>query len=150
MGRLCSFHHHLRSASPLPFFPARLPTTPCRANSPCSAISLAKTRENAWVYQSTRQCLPCVTYLMRVFCVHSVIDQPPTGTSGVARQGRRHGPSITYKITPSCQLDHSPPASQAGHRVGQALYSLRPHWLKLSEDQMLAINHCEFSLSAPN
>ncbi len=30
----------------------------------------------------------------------SVIDQPQTGTSGVVRQGRRHGPSIMYKITP--------------------------------------------------
>ncbi len=25
-------------------------------------------------------------------------------------------------------LDYSPPASQAGRRVGPALYSLRPHW----------------------
>jgi hypothetical protein len=29
-----------------------------------------------------------------------VIDQPQTGATGVVRQGRRHGPSITYKITP--------------------------------------------------
>ncbi len=35
-----------------------------------------------------------------VFFVHSVIYQPQIGTSGVVRQGRRHGPSITYKITP--------------------------------------------------
>jgi hypothetical protein len=37
---------------------------------------------------------------MRVFCVHSVIDQPQTVTSSVVPQGRRHGPSITYRITP--------------------------------------------------
>ncbi len=28
------------------------------------------------------------------------VDQPQTGASGVVRQGRRHGSSITYKITP--------------------------------------------------
>jgi hypothetical protein len=35
-----------------------------------------------------------------VFCIHLVIDQPPTGASGVVCQGRRHGPSIMYKIAP--------------------------------------------------
>ncbi len=31
--------------------------------------------------------------------VQLVIDQPQAGVSGVVRQGRRHGPTITYKIT---------------------------------------------------
>ncbi len=35
-----------------------------------------------------------------MFCVHLVIDEPQTGTSGVVRQGRWHGPAITSKITP--------------------------------------------------
>jgi hypothetical protein len=48
-----------------------------------------------------------------VLCTFSVIDQTQTGTSGVVHQGRRHGPSITNKITP-CWLGHSPPASQPG------------------------------------
>ncbi len=30
----------------------------------------------------------------------SWVEQPYTGACGKARQGRRHGPSITYKITP--------------------------------------------------
>jgi hypothetical protein len=37
---------------------------------------------------------------MPVLCVHLVIDQPQTGASGVVRQVRRHGPSVTNKITP--------------------------------------------------
>jgi hypothetical protein len=66
---------------------------------------------------------------MTLICVHSVkvTDQPKTGTSGVVRQARRHGPFITY----TSLLGHSPPASQAGHRVGPALYSLLPRWLTL-------------------
>ncbi len=42
----------------------------------------ASTREKAWVYQSTRPCLPRVTQLMTVFCVHLVKYQPQTGASG--------------------------------------------------------------------
>jgi len=37
---------------------------------------------------------------MTVFCVLLVIDQPQTKANGVVRQGRRHGPSNTCKITP--------------------------------------------------
>jgi hypothetical protein len=54
-----------------------------------------------------------------MFCVHLVIDQPQTGTSGVVRQGRRHGPSITHKITP-CWVTLLLPARRAavlGRRV---------------------------------
>jgi hypothetical protein len=43
----------------------------------------------------------------------------PTGACGVVRQGRRHGPSISYKIT-TC-VGRSTLASQAGRRVGPAL-----------------------------
>jgi hypothetical protein len=32
---------------------------------------------------------------MMVFCVHLVIDQPQTMASGMVRQARLHGPSIT-------------------------------------------------------
>jgi hypothetical protein len=35
-----------------------------------------------------------------VLCTIRNIDQTQTGVRGVVRQGRRHGPSITYKITP--------------------------------------------------
>ncbi len=56
-----------------------------------------ETREKAWFYHSARPCLPCVMWLMAVFYVHSVIDQSQTGTSGVVRHCRRHGPSIMYK-----------------------------------------------------
>jgi hypothetical protein len=49
---------------------------------------------------------------MTVFCVNLVIDQPQTGASGVVRQGRRHGPSITYKIT-SCLGTLLQPARRA-------------------------------------
>jgi hypothetical protein len=65
----------------------------------CESTTRVTTREKAWVYQSTRPCLPCVTQLMTVFYVHLVIDQPQAGASGAVRQGRRHGPFITYKIT---------------------------------------------------
>ncbi len=37
-----------------------------------------------------------------VLCTFSIKAQSQTVASGVVRQGRRHGPSITYKITPSC------------------------------------------------
>jgi hypothetical protein len=53
-----------------------------------------------------------------VLCTISNRSAPPTGASGV-RQGKRHGPSITYKAP--TLLGHSPPASQAGRRVGAAL-----------------------------
>jgi hypothetical protein len=46
---------------------------------------------------------------MKVFCVHLVLDLPQTGASGVVRHGRRHGPSITYKITPCWVLFSSQP-----------------------------------------
>jgi hypothetical protein len=59
---------------------------------------------------------------MTVFCVHSVIDQPQTETSGVVCQCRRHVPSITYKITPVTLLQ---PARRAAV-LGQPS-SLRPH-----------------------
>jgi hypothetical protein len=46
---------------------------------------------------------------MTVFCVHLIIDQPQTGASGVVCQGRRHGPSIKYKITPCWVTILQPP-----------------------------------------
>jgi hypothetical protein len=51
-----------------------------------------------------------------VFCVHLEIYQPQTGASVMFRQGR-HGWSITYTL-----LGHTPRASQAGRRIGPALY----------------------------
>ncbi len=44
--------------------------------------------------------------------VHLVIDQPQTWASCVVRQGRRHGPSITFKITP-CWVTLLQPARRA-------------------------------------
>jgi hypothetical protein len=57
-----------------------------------------------------RPCLPCVTYLMAVFCVHLVIDQPQTGASCVVRQAA--WTSITYKIKP-CWVTLLQPARRA-------------------------------------
>ncbi len=62
---------------------------------------------------------------MRVFCVHSEIDQSQTRTSCVVRQCRRHGPSITYKITP-CWVTLHQPARRAAV-LGQPS-SLQLHW----------------------
>jgi hypothetical protein len=59
-----------------------------------------------------------------VLCTFSNI-QPQTGASGVIRQGRRHGPSITYKITP-CWVTLLQPARRAAV-LGQPS-SLRPYW----------------------
>jgi hypothetical protein len=54
---------------------------------------------------------------MKVFCVHSAIDQPQTGTSVMAvREDDIDSPS--RKKSHSC---HSPPASQAVRRVGPVL-----------------------------
>ncbi len=52
----------------------------------------------------------------------------------VPDRGRRHGPSITYKITP-CGVTLL--ASQAGRRVGPAIYSLRPHCMRLKMGESL-------------
>jgi hypothetical protein len=52
-----------------------------------------------------------------VFCVHLVIDHPQTGTSGeIVRAGR-----MDHHIQNHILLGRSPPASQAGRRVGPAL-----------------------------
>ncbi len=82
------------------------------------------TREKAWVYQSTRPCHPCVAFLIMVFCVHLLVDQPQTGASGVFRQGRRHWPSITNNIT-SCWVTLLQPDRAVA--VLDQLSSLRPH-----------------------
>jgi hypothetical protein len=53
-------------------------------------------------------------WLMTVFSVHLVTDQPQIGAIGVASQGRgMDGPSRNSV--------NAPPASQAGRRVGPAL-----------------------------
>jgi hypothetical protein len=59
-----------------------------------------------------------------VLCTFSNREQPQTGTSGVFRQGRRHGPSITFKITPSSVTLHQPARRPAV--LGQPS-SLCPH-----------------------
>ncbi len=59
------------------------------------------------------------------FCVHLLVDQPQTGASGVVHQGRRHGPFITYKITP-CWVTLLQPVRRAA-MLGQPS-SLRSHW----------------------
>jgi hypothetical protein len=48
------------------------------------------------------QAMPSVrdVALDGVLCTFGNRSAPDRGVSGVARQGRRHGPSITYKITP--------------------------------------------------
>ncbi len=65
---------------------------------------------------------------MTVFCVHLVIDQIQSGASGFVRQGSRHGPFITYKIT-ACWVTLLQPARQAAV-LGQHS-SLRSHWARL-------------------
>ncbi len=65
--------------------------------------------------------LSCAT-LMTVFCVNLVVDRSPTSPSGVVRNGRRHGPSITYKITP-CWVTLLQPARRAA-MLGQSSI----HW----------------------
>jgi hypothetical protein len=57
------------------------------------------------------------------FCVHLVIDHRPRA-NGVVRQGRRNGPSFTYKITP-CWVTLLQPVRRAA-MLGQPS-SLRPH-----------------------
>ncbi len=65
------------------------------------------------------------------FSVHLVIDQPKTGTtSGVVRQGWRHGPSIMYKITP-CWVTLLQPARRAA--VLDQPSSLQPQWYRPGE-----------------
>ncbi len=53
-----------------------------------------------------------VANVMTAFCVHMVIDQHQTGASDVVHQGRRHGPSIRYKIAP-CWDTLNQPARRA-------------------------------------
>ncbi len=53
-----------------------------------------------------------------VLCTFSTIDQPQTGTSGVA--GRAGGMDRPPRSHPG----HSPPAGQVGRRVGPALQPL--------------------------
>ncbi len=61
---------------------------------------------------------------MTVFCVHLEVNQPQAGASGVVRSGRRHGSSITYKITP-CWVTLLQPARRTA--VSGQPSSLRPH-----------------------
>jgi hypothetical protein len=60
-----------------------------------------------------------------VLCTFRNTDQHQTGTSGVVRQGRRHGQSITYKITP-CWLTLLQPNRRKAV-LGQPS-RLRTHW----------------------
>jgi hypothetical protein len=65
-----------------------------------------------------------VTQLMTVFCEHLVIDQPQTGTSGVAHRekaacgGSGQAAWTVHYVHNHTLLGNSPPASQAGRRVG--------------------------------
>ncbi len=61
-----------------------------------------------YIYQSTKdmgllkyQDMPSLDYVAHggVLCTFNN-RSAPDGVIGVVRQGRRHGPSITYKITP--------------------------------------------------
>jgi hypothetical protein len=56
-----------------------------------------------------------------------VIDHPQSGANGVVGQGRRHGPSITYKITP-CWVTLLQQARRAVV-LDQPSSLIRPHWL---------------------
>jgi hypothetical protein len=78
---------------------------------------------------------------MTVFCVHFVLlDQRLSPRPGSSRdgwsmppaltQGRRHGPSITYKITP-CWATLLQPARRAAV-LGQP-FSLRHNWLETDD-----------------
>jgi hypothetical protein len=65
-----------------------------------------------------------------VLSVLSVIYQPQTGTSGVVRQGRRHGPSIRTKSHPLlCWVTLLQPAWRAAVLCQPS--SLLPRWLTL-------------------
>ncbi len=75
---------------------------------------------------------------MRFLCTFSIVDQPQTGASGVACQGRRHGPSITYKITP-CWIPFLQPARRAAV-LGQSS-GLRPHWSRQNSVPTFLLPH---------
>ncbi len=129
-------------------FPFSQPGCPPRRAGPTLHVLPApwlKTREKAWVYWSIlHDVAHDGVFVLCTFSNRSCPDRDKwCGPSGQAAWTVHHVQNHTL-------LDYSPPASQAVCRVGSTLYSLRLHWLKLSEDQMLAINHCEFSLSAPN
>ncbi len=55
-----------------------------------------------------------------------VAEQPQTGARIVVRQGRRHRPSIPYKITP-CLVTLLQPARRVAV-LGQQPFSFLPHW----------------------
>jgi hypothetical protein len=92
-------------------------------------------------------CFPCVIKLITVFHVHSVLEYqrqplqdlpdarswaaPDWGKWCMVRQGRRNGPTITYKITP-CWVTLFQPARREAV-LGQPS-RLRPHWLDLRLD----------------
>jgi hypothetical protein len=63
---------------------------------------------------------------MTVFYVHLVIDQPQNEESGVVQHSWRHGPSITYKITP-CWVTLLQLARRAA--VLDQPSCLRSHWI---------------------
>ncbi len=64
---------------------------------------------------------------MTMFCVHLVIDQSPNRASCGIRQARRHGPPITYNITP-CLVTLFQPVRRA--TVLDQSSSLWPHWVQ--------------------
>jgi hypothetical protein len=80
----------------------------------------AEQREGMGLYQSTRPCLPCVRQLKADCCVHLLCNsrwkfhqlaagQLMLGQPVRYGKGRRHGPSITYKITSAASLSSSQP-----------------------------------------
>ncbi len=86
------------------------------------------TREKVWVFQSTRPCLSCVTQLMTDDYVHLLYKSSQKfhqiAAGQLLLQGNRYGTKKAGGIshTKSHQPGHSLPASQAGRRVGLAIY----------------------------
>jgi hypothetical protein len=79
-----------------------------------------------------------------VSCTFSNRSSPDRGKQGVVRQGRRHGPSITHKIT-SCWVPLLRPARRAA--VLNQPSSLRPHCFLLSVKKRIILC-CRVELNA--
>jgi hypothetical protein len=93
----------------------------------CMSASLKGIEERKGMALLEYQAMPSLNVVAHYgVCVHSVIDQPQTGTSGVVHQSKRNGLSIMHKITP-CWIILLLPA-RWGAVLGQPS-RLQPLWL---------------------
>ncbi len=89
--------------------------------------SMGSNGGNVAMYSGSVMCVMGVFNNGGVLCIHLVIEQPQTAASDVVRQGRRYGPSITYKITP-CWVTLRKRARRPAAVLDQPS-SLRPHFI---------------------